>query len=65
MLMHSQGDLLRTLKVHSINLQVLHPGINDVFVEFAKKKKTGNKYLNYSFIQSAGTFPNTRKKLIF
>lgn len=36
--MHSQGELLRTLKVQNINLHVLGCGINNVVVEFPKKK---------------------------
>lgn len=64
--MHSQGDLLRTLKVHSINLHVLHPGINDVFVEFAKKKKKQEMIiLIIPLFSQLRNFPNTRKNISF
>lgn len=35
--MCSQGDLLRTLQVHGINLHILSLGINGVSGEFAEK----------------------------
>lgn len=63
--MHPQGDLLRTLKVHSINLHALRPGINDVFVEFAKKKKQAINILTIPLLSQLGNLPNTRKKFMF
>lgn len=64
--MHSQGDLLRTLKVHSINLHVLHPGINDVFLlSLLKRKKQAAHVLTIPLFSQLGHYPNTGKKFIF
>lgn len=63
--MCSQGDLLRTLEVHNINLHILSLGINDVFGEFAKKKKWMINILAIPLFSHLGIFPNTRKKYIF